>query len=154
MKKLIMALVLTLALSGSAFAVGTVQENCGCGLGGMVLGESNNSLLINLAASCLNGLCGNQTFGITTGTLGCQKFEGFVQSEQVKEYVADNMDILAKDIAMGNGESLEALADLMNVEEGSRAQLYATLQSNFNNIFTSEAVTAEDVVNNIAIVVS
>jgi hypothetical protein len=58
------------------------------------------------------------------------------------------MDELAKDIAMGQGESVDTLAELLNVED--KAAFSAALQSNYNDIYTSKNVEMSDVVANIS----
>jgi len=69
-------------------------------------------------------------------------------NERAEEFVASNMDILAKEIAVGHGESIDALAELLNVED--KAQFSASLQSNYNSIYTSQKVEMNDVLDNIA----
>ena len=59
------------------------------------------------------------------------------------------MDNIATDIAKGNGEYLNTLAVLIGVSENSRSDFYTKLQLNFSKIYTSDAVTSIDVVNNI-----
>ena len=58
------------------------------------------------------------------------------------------MDILAKEIAVGHGESIDTLAELLNVED--TATFSASLQSNYNSIYTSQKVEMSDVLDNIA----
>ena len=77
-----------------------------------------------------------------------------VENERVKEFAVANLDNLAKDIAMGQGESLEALAELIGVPAENRTVVYAKLQSNFSNIFTSESIDAAGVVDNIIAVIA
>jgi len=101
----------------------------------------------------LNGISGNQTFGITTGTSECKAPSKVADNGILKEFVVANMDNLAKDIAMGQGESLTTLAELMGIAKDSRTAVYAKLQSNFSNIFTSENVDAAHVVDNIITVI-
>ena len=108
-KSAIMVFVLVLFSASMAFAV--PEENCGCGLGSMIL-EGQDGLISQLAATVTNGISGNQTFGITTGTLGCEKADSIVMNEKVNIFVAENMDNLAIDIASGQGETLDALADI------------------------------------------
>ena len=60
------------------------------------------------------------------------------------------MDDLAKDIARGNGETLEAFADLMDVPADKRPEFYQKLQVSFSKIFTSENVVFANVVDNVA----
>lgn len=149
MKKTALAVAVSLCVGALAHA-GTIRDNCGCGIGTMALGDQEATVLSQLAATFLNGLCGNQTFGITSGTLECDPAVAVVSNKKVIEFVADNMDHLAFDIARGDGESLQALADLMEVTGERRPAFYAALQQGFDQIFPAAEVTAEDVVANIA----
>lgn len=156
MKKVLVGIVVaSMMLAGSAFAAGEFRQNTGCGLGAAALGKSAfaDTLIGNLVVTFLNGISGNQTFGITTGTSECKAPSKVADNGILKEFVVANMDNLAKDIAMGQGESLTTLAELMGVAKDSRTAVYAKLQSNFSNIFTSENVDAAQVVDNIITVI-
>lgn len=148
MKKLGIILAATL-VAGSSFAA-TIRDNCGCGFGTMALGENEPTVISQLAATFLNGICGNQTFGISSGTLDCKPAPAVAFNSRVKQYVSDNMDQLALEMATGNGQSLNALADLMNVPAAKRGDVFAKFQNNFDRIFTSDKVGADDVVKNMA----
>jgi hypothetical protein len=124
------------------------QSNTGCGVGTMIM-KGQDGLLFQVLAVTTNGIFGNQTFGITTGTLDCQKASKFASNERLNTYVSENMDNLANDIAKGQGEYLNTLAVLMEVPEGSRTTFYSTLQNNFGTIYTSSNVTSADVLQNI-----
>jgi hypothetical protein len=147
-KKFFFATVLSCLIAGPASAQ-TIRDNCGCGLGTMVLEGQEPTLLLQLVATFLNGISGNQTFGITSGTSECDQPDRIVSNEKVIQYVSDNMDHLAMDMARGHGDSLDALADLMNVKQENRESVYVLLQSHFDRIFTSEHVTAHEVVDHI-----
>ena len=67
----------------------------------------------------------------------------------MKIFVAGNMDGLAKDIAMGEGEVLSALADIMEVPQDKRNAFFDSLQNNFGTIYNDDAVTNNDVVDHI-----
>ena len=154
-KALIGAVVFGMMSSGAAFAAGTSQNNTGCGLGSMILGEAaNDSILLQAFAATTNGTFGNQTFGITSGTSDCKQPSKIVNNERLNEFVVANIDSLAKDIAKGQGESLDTVAELMNIPSEKRAMVYVQLQANFSNIFTSERVEAADVIDNIASVIN
>ena len=139
----------TALVAGSSFAA-TIRDNCGCGIGTMALGENEPTVISQLAATFLNGICGNQTFGISSGTLDCKPAPAVAFNTRVKQYVADNMDQLALEMAMGKGQSLNALADLMSVPADKRSDVFAKLQNNFDRIFTSDQVAADDVVKHMA----
>lgn len=143
----------TVGLLAGTVSAATIRDNCGCGLGTMALGDQEPTILSQLAATFLNGLCGNQTFGITSGTLDCAPNAGLASNTRIREFIQDNMDHVAMDIAVGQGETLEALADLMEVSTDDRPALYTKLQSNFDSIFTSDGVTSDEVLTNLEKVV-
>jgi len=144
---LVVAFAFCLILAGTAIAQ-ELKDNVGCGLGTMIFEETKDSVAIHVLAATTNGTFGNQTFGITTGTLGCRTPAKWVSNE-LNNFVASNMDALAKDIAMGSGETLDTLAELMGVAEAKRAEFNSTLQANFPKIFTSGKVESADVIDNI-----
>lgn len=137
------------ALPGSASAQGTFAANVGCGLGSIIFKDKDAGLYQVLAVTT-NGIFGNQTFGITSGTLECQQPVSFVSNEKLKNFVAVNMDTLAQDMAAGSGESLVTLAELMEVPLDRREAFYASLQTNFTKIFTSSDIQSSQVIDNIA----
>ena len=143
MKKIILSAIATVALSTAVMAANT---QTGCGLGSAVIKNPNTAVMYALQATT-HGTSGNQTFGITSGTSGCKKAK-FVMNERAEEFVASNMDILAKEISVGHGESIDTLAELLNVED--TAAFSASLQANYNSIYTSEKVEMNDVLDNIA----
>ncbi len=146
MKKILAAIVLVGLIAIPSIGFSANQNNIGCGLGTMIM-KGNDGLVIQVLAVTTNGTCGNQTFGITSGTLDCSQPKKLVSREKLDNYVADNMDNLATDIARGNGEYLNTLAVLMEVPEGTRAAFYAKLQSNFSAIYPSPGVKSVEVVN-------
>lgn len=144
MKKILVSALAAVALSTSAMA--TVNSQTGCGLGAVIIKDNSSAVMLALQATT-NGTLMNQTFGITSGTLGCKKTK-LVMNERAEEFVASNMDILAKEIAVGHGESIDTLAELLKVED--TATFSASLQSNYNSIYTSQKVEMNDVLDNIA----
>ena len=154
MKKAIVAVCMMVAASAAFAQTGKVADNCGCGLGRMALGDEDATISSQLAATFLNGICGNQTFGITSGTLDCAPATGVVKSDRVKEFIGANLDQLAMDIAVGEGDTLNALADLLDVPGADRADLYAKLQGQFDALFTSHTITTDEFVTNLDRVVN
>ncbi|MDA3872338.1 MAG: DUF3015 family protein [Kiritimatiellae bacterium] len=149
MKKNVMTILIAgLALASTTVMAGQVKDNCGCGFGTMALGEETG-LLSHLAATFLNGISGNQTFGISSGTLNCEQAKQLVSVQEVEIFVADNMDHIATEAAMGEGAYLSALADLLNVQEQDRARFYTSMQVNFDQIFTGSDVRADEVTRSI-----
>lgn len=100
----------------------------GCGLGSMVMGANGNQIL----AATTNGTSGNQTFGISTGTLNCQKDAIFKAENEVPAFIEVNKVALANDAARGQGETLAGLANLMKCDASSMG---VAMKKNYKKIF-------------------
>ncbi|MDD2653213.1 MAG: DUF3015 family protein [Sulfurimonas sp.] len=144
MKKILVSIVALVALGSSAMA--DVNNQTGCGLGAMIIKDDSTAVVLALQATT-NGIFANQTFGITSGTLGCKKAK-FVMNERAEEFVASNMDQLAKEIAQGRGESVDTLAELLEVSD--KVAFATALQANYNSIYTSQNAKMADVLDNIS----
>lgn len=140
MKKIIATSILVLASAG-AYAG---QNNVGCGLGSMVF-DGQSGVFPQVLAATTNGTSGNQTFGITSGTLGCTQDGTVSSSAKMAMFTGANMDRLAQDMSSGEGESLESLAALMGIQEADKAHFFSVTKENFAKIFPSEQTTAEHV---------
>jgi hypothetical protein len=111
----------------------------GCGLGSMAFG--NQAGAIQIVAATLNGLLGNQTFAITTGTSNCADTAGGVAS--TRAFIETNREALAKDISRGQGETVKNLSTLAGCSDS--AAVGATLQKSFSAIFPAKTVKTDDV---------
>jgi len=141
MKKNLLSLVLVAAafIASSANAANTGMA--GCGLGSMAFGNDNGK--VQILASTTNGLFGSQTFGITSGTSNC--VEGGASASAM--YIAVNQESLKKDIARGEGETLNGLSQVYKCNDA--AKFSNTLQQNYSSIFTSNNVKSAEVSANI-----
>ena len=142
MKKVILTIAMT-ACMGVALA-GELQNNVGAGLGTVIF-EGQDGLISQVCAATTNGLYGNQTFAITSGTSNATRPDSLVQNESLERFVRENMDALAADIATGKGETLGTLVELMAVPKPERAAFQQHLQSNFGKIYASADVPSVDV---------
>ncbi len=147
MKKILAGLVGAAVIAMPSFAVN--KENTGCGLGYMLFKDAPDSTLFEILAVTTNGTFGNQTFGITTGTLECKQPEKVVKNDRLFKFVTENMDQLAADIASGNGETLDTVSELMSIPAEKREKFYKKLQANFDKIYSSEKVQSADVIDKI-----
>lgn len=134
------AAVAVAGFGGAAFADG----DTGCGLGSQVW-EGQSTVPAKVLAATTNGTLGNQTFGITSGTLGCEPGSVIKAEHRLPMFAGSNLDRLARDIAVGEGEALDALAHLYGVEEADRAAFFALAHARFEAIFPTATVTAGDV---------
>ena len=146
MNKVLFTVIVVASFSASVYAERNL--NTGCGLGSMII-DNQNTVAKQVVAATLNNISGNQTFGITTGTMGCEK-PTLLVSNEVETFVADNMDNLATDIAAGQGETLDTLAGMMGVKD--KAAFASKLKANFDKIYTSEHVTSAKVIDQIVTV--
>ena len=117
----------------------------GCGLGSKLM-DGNEGIAPQVLAVTTNGTSGNQTFGITSGTSGCTQ-DGVVKSNwKTAMFIDSNMNKLARDVSVGNGESLDSLASLLGVSAEHKALFNKTTQANFDRLFPTENVSSQDVV--------
>lgn len=155
MKKVISAVAMTLVLSGAAYAAADAHRNTGCGLGTLLWeNRADNSILLQAFQATTNGTSGSQTFGISSGTSNCQQPSKFVSSDKLINFVQANMDNLAKDIAMGKGETLDTYGELLGVAPNQSVAFNSKLQNNFGRIFTSEHVVVAEVIDNTLTVIN
>ncbi|MEY1662950.1 DUF3015 domain-containing protein [Isoalcanivorax beigongshangi] len=145
MKRILLA---TALLGASVSASAVAPGGPGCGWGNMLF-EGNNGLPMHLLASLVNGTSGNATFGMTTGTNGCDTSGNLTYSGKSLLAMNGVLEEVARDVAMGEGEALTALSVAMGVEATDRGHFNAVLHNNFDSIFTSENVTAAEVMANI-----
>lgn len=117
----------------------------GCGLGSVLFGETESRGGQILAATT-NGIYGNGTFGMSSGTSNCVPDSGANSAAMRKNmdmFVSANRESLANDIAKSNGETIVAISNIMGCKDS--AYLGAKLQSRYETIFSSkEDATVSD----------
>lgn len=149
MKKTVLAaLLLGTSMSANAVAPG----GPGCGWGNMLF-EGHSGLPAHLLATFVNyGTLGNATFGMTSGTNGCDTSGALTYGGQSLLAMEGVMEEVAQDMAVGEGEALTALSVSMGIAEEDRARFNVLMHENFAAIFPNENVTAEEVMTNITAV--
>lgn len=142
MKKLLLTSSLLLA-SSMSFAA----KDAGCGVGSMIW-EGKEGIIPNVLAATTNGIWGNQTFGMSTGTLGCDN-SASKGAMALNKYLDSNLDKVALDMSRGEGEYLQGLATVMGVKAEDRSEFFTVSKTNFDRIFSSNELTRTDVVNSL-----
>jgi hypothetical protein len=137
MKKLLLAAAV-FAISTAGFAASYGAQ--GCGLGSTIFTD-NSSLVDQVLGATTNGLSGNQTFGMTSGTSNCELDGDGGQAQAV--FIKANRIALANDIARGQGETLASLTRLYGCSN-VRA-IGSALQSEYERIFPTESASAESI---------
>ncbi|MBD2860124.1 DUF3015 domain-containing protein [Spongiibacter sp. KMU-158] len=145
MKKILLASTLAIASSAS-FAVAPGGPNCGWG---NMMFQGQSGLGTHIVASITNGTSGNNTIGMTLGTNGCSTDGTLTYGGKKMVNVGAIMDEFSEDVARGDGEALTAVAVSMGVSAEDRALFKATLHNNFDTLFPSAEVNAEQVVGSI-----
>ncbi|MBR4127315.1 MAG: DUF3015 family protein [Alphaproteobacteria bacterium] len=136
MKKLLAFAAFAVAFSASsAFAI----DSTGCGLGSIIL-KGQSGMIPQLLAVTTNGSFGNQTFGITTGSSGCDQ-NGRITGGTGKTlaFLENNLEQFAVDAARGHGETIDTVAALMGVDADKAGTV---IKENFAFIFDSHDVSA------------
>lgn len=152
-------IIAAFSLSGMLLA-----DNTGCGLGTMLFKGKSGPIwelsavttndfnagtvvgVFNPAAGVALSSLNTQNCAITSGTSGYQEGEPIIVAE-VNQYVDQNMDMLAADMSRGEGEFLDTLLEIMNVEK--KLAFKYRLKKNFDRIYTHDGITSSEVVENI-----
>jgi hypothetical protein len=98
----------------------------------------------HFAATTTNGTSGNHTFGMTSGTNGCSVNGKLTYGG--KKMISSIMTEFSADVAMGQGDALNAVAVIMGVEQQDRRVFAEVTHANFKVLFPTENTTAEEVV--------
>jgi hypothetical protein len=78
--------------------------------------------------------------------LGCSpKGKVDIPDRRTVEFIGPNLNRLAQDMSRGEGETLAALADTMQIAPNDRGAFFATTQNNFERIISGDSVTAGEV---------
>ena len=141
MKRILLGSLLADA-SLNAFA--TAPGGPGCGWGNMLF-EGQRGLPSHLVASITNGTSGNATFGMTSGTNGCDTSGALAYNGKSMIVLSSIINELSEDMARGEGEALTTYAVVLGVEAQDRDHFAAVTSQHFNDIFSSADVTAEQV---------
>ena len=131
------ALVLLCTTAGSAVAA--------CGIGSK-LWEGNDSTgaqALALTTDVFTFKAISTTFEVAGCTAQNNIFKR-ASSEKVRHYASNNFDRLARDMARGDGEHLDAFASLLQLDEGDRAEFKAFSQKNLEHLFPRDNVTVEE----------
>ena len=154
----------TLWVSGLLFMVAPLWAGThgnhpmsGCGLGYLLFGNPNNSSDVapesrpaQILAATTNGIYGNQTFGITSGTSGCTQDGAVKLAKQTEMFAEINFVNLRREIATGEGEDVNTFAQLLGASDAKRPQMVEFLKNHFADLFPSPETTSPEMLNTLA----
>ena len=130
------------ALLAAGSSVAMADNDVGCGAGTQIW-AGQKGIAPKILAATTNGIFTNQLLGITFGTLGCR--QGGTVTAQVVTFTNENAETLARDMAVGEGESLNVLAELLSIKAEDKAHFFAVSKQNFASIYSAENQTSLEV---------
>jgi hypothetical protein len=141
-----------IGLAFSAVSLGAFAESPGgpnCGWGNMIF-DGQSGFPAHFFASWTDGTSGNATFGMTSGTNGCEtKSKITYRGNKWLGMSAALMSEFSEDVARGDGDAMKAIAVSMGVEQQDRAVFAQVMHENFDTIFPSASVTSDEVMANV-----
>lgn len=114
-----------------------------CGVGSS-LWHGQKGIAPQVLAMTTNGTF-YQTFAVTSGTSGCNPDAAVKSNWKVAVFIDQNMDKLARDMAIGSGETLDTLAALIGVKDEHRQVFFQVTKNNFGKIFASDSTTTVEI---------
>lgn len=109
--------LLLIALVCAAPLVSQARDQLdGCGLGWEI--TEDETMIATTTRGTTNAFV-PPTFGMTTGTLGCKKIDVADRNQESANYVLSNYVSLKQELAMGNGEYVDGLLEVMSCGQAS-----------------------------------
>jgi hypothetical protein len=133
----VIAAIGVLASGGVALA----DPDVGCGWGTLAF-KGQTGTAAKVLAATTNGTLFNQTFGISSGTAGCKRGGTVTAEARLNMYASANIDQLASEMAAGQGESLDTLAQLIGVTDADKPAFFSLTKTHFGALFPGDQVTA------------
>jgi hypothetical protein len=125
MKKIALA---CLALSFVSIAAQGRDSLDGCGLGWEV--TDKKTFTATTTRGTTNAFV-PPTFGMTTGTLGCDKLEIGANDKETMDYVATNYEVLKNELAQGDGEYVRGVSKSFGCQNNSFS---SSVQSKYDTV--------------------
>ncbi len=139
MKKLLVLVALAgLLAAPSAFA----GNSAGCGLGHL-LWQGQTGMVPNVLGATTNGSFGSNTFGVTTGTSGCNANDSVYNQQQQEQFVSVNYEKLSAEMAQGHGQYVSALAELMGCNAAAHPEFAQLSQAKYETLFSAPDMDAQ-----------
>jgi hypothetical protein len=133
----------------SPVSIALADPDIGCGLGTQLWEGTEGGAIPRALGATTNGTSGNQTFGISSGTSGCNNDGAITASARLPVYADANFDQLAKDMSRGQGESLTTLASLYGISADDQGAFFSVAKDRYGDIFTHSGITATEMLRNL-----
>jgi len=137
-------LIGALLLGSSSLALAVSPGGPDCGWGNMLF-KGQSGVGPHFLAWITNGTSGNATFGMTTGTNGCSANGTLTYGGTPMLGMNGVLDEFIADAANGSGQALTAVAVSMGIKPADRPEFAKVVHANFNTLFPTPDVTADQV---------
>ena len=135
-----LAIALVLGTYGLAHAK---YGAAGCGLGSVIIKSDG---IVQIFAATTNGTFGTQTFGITSGTSNCGSSGAIVQNKQKEAFAEATLPRLTRDMAAGDGEYLDAFAELFGCSKDARTTFKSVAKSSYGEVYPNTKTSPGELV--------
>ena len=140
MKKVILVLALTMASSAYAKDVGNMLSNKvkgadvidGCGLGWQV---TESRTMMGTTTRGTTNMTVPASFGMTSGTMGCEKIDFAKKDQKPATFVATNFSNLKSELAEGGGDYVVGVVESFGCS--NVAELSQKVQKNYSSVVAS-----------------
>ncbi|MFZ9521341.1 MAG: DUF3015 family protein [Silvanigrellaceae bacterium] len=110
----------------------------GCGMGSAVMSRQGSQM----SAATTNGTFWSKYLGLTSGTSNCRPDRGDEASVEQERFMFANYEQLSKEMARGEGASLEALSHLLGCGDKQLPAFKSHSQKEYSAIFSSPGAVA------------
>jgi hypothetical protein len=91
-----------------------------------------------------------QSISVTFGLINCDGQGTVTANARTRHFVSSQLDHIARDSAMGGGESLDTLATLLEVPVMDRIAFSDLAQMHSNELFPTDNVTSDEMLQTLA----
>ncbi|RZA26896.1 MAG: DUF3015 domain-containing protein [Proteobacteria bacterium] len=127
--------VFGIGLASSAFAARNYGM-AGCGGGSVIVGPKGGQV-----SAASSNATSYQSFAITSGTSNCLPSKDMAVVMKQEDFLAANLATLQKEMAQGQGETLNAYISILGCPSTLDKELSDTLIQNYQTIFKSPGIS-------------
>jgi hypothetical protein len=147
MKKLLCTVILTSLMPLYALAESTAPGGSdGCGLGWQV---TDKKTWIGTTTRGTTNAFVPPTFGMTSGTIGCEQHPIAKNDQAAATYVATNFDALSVQMAEGHGEYIHGLAKAMGCDDSVVADFGNMTRTHYKTLMDQNTTSGAELFENV-----
>ena len=150
MKKLVLALLTVVSVTAMAEkkemrAMAGADTLDGCGLGWQV--TQNRTMIATTTRGTTNAFV-PPSFGMTSGTLGCEQISFAANEKQAATFVATNFQTLKSELALGQDEYVSAMIQSFGCSASQVPAISSRIQNSYDSV-VAPAQNATELFNNL-----